>query len=212
MRTDGKRAAATDATRRAIITAARDLLAARQWQQFTIDAVAKRAGVTRVTVYNQVRSKRGLLEALLTDLTERARMDQLVNDTRYLNAAEACASIVLQTCRFWHAERDILRPLFGLAGVDHEVAAMLGQREQWRGEQLRHLLQRLGDEATQQTKLTPDDTLAATLALTSFPTYDSLGALADDPQRAAQLINHLVQSLTTRHGRQDSCVTGVSGG
>lgn len=197
MRIDGKRAAATDATRRAIITAARDLLAARRWQQFTVEAVAKRAGVTRVTVYNQARSKRGLLEAVLTDLTERARMDQLLNDTRHLSAAEACAAIVLRTCRFWHAERDILRPLFGLAGVDHEVAATLSQREQWREEQLRHLLQRLGNEATHQVKFISEDTLAATLALTSFPTYDSLGKLADDPERAAQLINHLVQSLTT---------------
>jgi len=42
MGTDGKRAAATEATRRAIITAARDLLAERRWPQFTIEAVAKR--------------------------------------------------------------------------------------------------------------------------------------------------------------------------
>ncbi len=197
MNTDGKRAAATEATRRAIITAARDLLAARRWQQFTVDAVAKRAGVTRVTVYNQARSKYGLLEAVLTDLTERARMDQLLNDTRHLSAAEACAAIIWRTCRFWHAERDILRPLFGLAGVDQEVAATLSQREQWREEQLRRLLQRLTDDTTQQARFTSGDTLAAALALTSFPTYDSLGAIADDPERAAQLINHLVRSLTT---------------
>jgi len=193
---DGKRAAATEATRRAIIAAARDLLAARRWQQFTIEAVAKRAGVTRVTVYNQARSKQGLLEAVLTDLTERARMDQLLNDTRHLTAAEACTAIVRRTCLFWHAERDILRPLFGLAGVDQEVAASLSQREQWREEQLRQLLQRLADETPPPAKFTARDTLAAALALTSFPTYDSLGETADDPERAAQLINHLVRSLT----------------
>jgi AcrR family transcriptional regulator len=179
------------------LTAARDLLAARRWQRFTVDAVAKRAGVTRVTVYNQARSKRGLLEAVLTDLTERARMDQLLNDTRHLSAAEACAAIVQRTCRFWHAERDILRPLYGLAGVDQEVAATLAQREQWREEQLRRLLQRLADETTQRATFTSGDTLAAAVALTSFPTYDSLGEIADDPERAAQLINHLVRSLTT---------------
>src|SRR3954464_3484236 len=154
MGSDGKRAAATEATRRAIIAAARDLLAERRWPQFTIEAVAKRAGVTRVTVYNQARSKHGLLEAVLTDLTERARMDQLLNDTRHLDAAEACAAIVRRTCRFWHAERDILRPLFGLAGVDQDVAATLSQREQWREEQLRHLLRRLADETTQQARFT----------------------------------------------------------
>lgn len=196
MGTDGKRAAATEATRRAIITAARDLLAERRWQQFTIEAVAKRAGVTRVTVYNQARSKHGLLEAVLTDLTGRARMDQLLNDTQHLTAAEACAAIVRRTCQFWHAERDILRPLFGLAGVDHEVAASLSQREQWREAQLRHLLHRQAGETTQPARFSSRDTLAAALALTSFPTYDSLGETADDPERAAQLINHLVRSLT----------------
>jgi AcrR family transcriptional regulator len=195
MATDGKRAAATEATRRAIITAARDLLAARRWPQFTVDAVAKRAGVTRVTVYNQARSKQGLLDAVLADLTERARMDQLLDDTRHLSAAEACAAIVRRTCRFWHAERDILRPLFGLAGVDQDVAAALSQREQWREEQLRRLLRRLADETAQPARFTSRETLAATLALTSFPSYDSLGAIADDPERAADLINHLVRSL-----------------
>ena len=188
----GARAAATEETRRGIVTAARDLLATRQWQHFTVEAVANRAGVTRVTVYNQVRSKRGLLEAVLTDLTERARMDQLLADTRHLTATEACAAIVLRTCRFWHAERDILRPVFGLAGVDKDVAGALAQRERWRRDQLRQLLESLGAAAT----FAPDDVLDTALAVTSFPTYDRLGALADDPERAARMISHLVRSLT----------------
>jgi AcrR family transcriptional regulator len=196
VRTEGKRAAATEATRRGIVTAARDLLATRQWQHFTVEAVANRAGVTRVTVYNQVRSKRGLLEAVLTDLTERARMDQLLSDTQHLAASDACAAIVRRTCRFWHTERDILRPVFGLAAVDQDVAAALSQREQWRQDQLQHLLERLAAEATPTTTFTRSDVLAAALAVTSFPTYDHLGPLADNPERAAHVINHLIRSLT----------------
>lgn len=196
MPAEGKRAAATEATRRGIVAAARELLAARRWQDFTVEAVANRAGVTRVTVYNQVRSKRGLLEAVLTDLTERARMDQLLGDTQHLAATDACAAIVRRTCRFWHTERDILRPVFGLAGVDHDVADALAQREQWRQDQLQHLLQRLAAETTPTATFTPADVLAAALAITSFPTYDRLGPLADDPDRAAHMINHLIRSLT----------------
>jgi AcrR family transcriptional regulator len=196
LRPQGKRAAATEATRRAIIAAARDLLATQQWEHFTVEAVANRAGVTRVTVYNQVRSKRGLLDAVLTDLTERARMDQLLDDTQHLTAADACAAIVRQTCRFWLSERDILRPVFGLAGVDQDVAAALAQREQWRQDQLQHLLQRLAAEATPTLTFAPSDVLATAVAVTSFATYDRLGALADDPERAARMINHLVRSLT----------------
>jgi AcrR family transcriptional regulator len=196
MRVRGKRATATEATRRAIIAAARDALAVRSWEQFTVEAVARRAGVSRVTVYNQVGSKRGLLEAVLTDLTEQARMDQLLSDTRHLTAAEACTEIVGRTCRFWHAERTVLRPVFGLAGIDQEVAAVLAQREEWRRDQLRHLLRRIAEETAAAPAFTPDDVLAAALAVTSFPAYDSLGELADDPERAARLINHLVRGLT----------------
>jgi AcrR family transcriptional regulator len=196
MQIQGKRATAAEATRRAIIAAAREALAMRSEKDFTVEAVANRAGVTRVTVYNQVGSKRGLLEAVLTDLTGRARMDQLLSDTQHLTAAEACTEIVRRTCHFWHTERRVLRPVFGLAGVDQEVAAVLAQRERWRQDQLRHLLQRIADETAQAPTFRPGDVEAAALAITSFPTYDCLGELADDPERAARLINHLVRSLT----------------
>src|SRR5690348_13131877 len=81
---EGRRAATTAATRRGIVDAAREILATQQWQHFTVEAVANRAGVTRMTVYNQVGSKRGLLNAVLTDLTQRAGMDQLLTETQHL--------------------------------------------------------------------------------------------------------------------------------
>ena len=190
-----RRAAATAATRRGIIDAARELLATRQWQHFTVEAVAGRAGVTRVTVYNQVGSKRGLLDAVLTDLTSRAGMDLLLTDTQHVGASEACAVIVRRTCRFWHAERHLLRPLFGLAAADRDVASILAQREQWRGDQMDRLVQRLLAEPAAPAFDRPD-VLAGVLAVTSFPAYDALGAVADDPDRAAPLLTHLVRSLT----------------
>ena len=190
---DGRRASTTAATRRGIIDAARELLSTKQWQDFTVEAVANRAGVTRVTVYNQVGSKRGLLDAVLTDLTERAGMDQLLTDTQHLSAEAAGAEIVRRTCLFWHAERPLLRPLFGLAAVDQEVAATLAQREEWRGNQMRRLVERL---ATTSSFSRPE-VEAGAIALTSFPAYDAWGAAADDPERLAVLISHLIGSLTT---------------
>ena len=201
MRTQGRRAASTAATRRTIIDAARGLLATEDWRRFTLEVVAEAAGVTRVTVYNQVHSKQGLLDAVLTDLTERAGMDQLLTDSRELSARAACAFVVERTCRFWHAERTVLRPLFGLASIDRHVAANLGQREHWRGDQIERLLDRLGEEEAPSFDLPRADVLAGTIAVTSFPTYDTLGALAENPVRAAELIHRLVVNLTvTRSG------------
>jgi AcrR family transcriptional regulator len=199
MRTDGRRAAATAATRRAIIDAGRHLLAAGNWRGFTLVAVAAAAGVTRVTVYNQVHSKSGLLDAVLTDLTERAGMDQLLTATKAMPAEEARAYIVERTCRFWHAERPVLRPLFGLSAVDRDIAANLAQRERWRADQLDRLLDRLADErsgAPPRDVMPRPHVLAGLVAVTSFPTYDALGSLADDPPAATAVITRLAVSLT----------------
>src|SRR5487761_287362 len=59
----GRRQAAIDGTRRAILAAARELVAAGE-AGVTPGAVAKRAGVSRLTVYNRFGSKAGLLREL----------------------------------------------------------------------------------------------------------------------------------------------------
>lgn len=196
MRANGRRAASAAATRQAVINAARELLAEGRWSGFTLEAVASRAGVTRVTVYNQVASKAGLLDAVLSDLVERAGMDRLLTDSREMTAEQARAFLVEQTCRFWHAERAVLRPLFGLAAIDKEIAENLAKREQWRTGQLGQLLDRLVAECGLAPRLPSDAVLAGLRAVTSFPAYDALGAVADDPAVAAALINRLIISLT----------------
>ena len=197
MPAQGRRAASTAATRQALIDAARDLLAEGRWSAFTLEAVAARAGVTRATVYNQVASKAGLLDAVLTALVERARMDRLLTDTQQMTARQARMFVVEQTCRFWHAERAVLRPLFGLAAIDQEIAANLAQREQWRTDQLDGLLTRLLATRNGPSPRPPRAALLAGLrAVTSFPTYDALGDVADDPAAATALIDRMVRGLT----------------
>lgn len=180
-----RRTESTAATRAAIVSAARDLLAGHEWRRFTLEAVAARAGVTRVTVYHQMANKYGLLDAVLTDLAARGGMDRLVTGSREMAAPDAFAYAVDQTCRFWHAERPVLRPLFGLAAMDPAINANLGKREGWRAGQFARL-----------TGRTPGDpALAGIVAVTSFPTYDALGSLADEPGRAADLVLRMARSL-----------------
>ena len=65
----GQRQVAADETRARVLAAARDQLAKET--SFSIDAVARRADVARMTVYYQFGSKRGLLEALFDLLAAR---------------------------------------------------------------------------------------------------------------------------------------------
>jgi AcrR family transcriptional regulator len=180
-----RRTESTAATRQSIVTAARDLLAERDWRHFTLDAVATRAGVTRVTVYNQMRDKYGLLDAVLTELVTAGGMDELVTATQGRPPAEALADVIGRTCRFWHAGRPVLRPLFALAAIDARIAADLGRREGWRAAQLARI-----------TGLTPGDpALAGIVTVTSFPAYDGLGTLAGEPERAATVIRTMAGAL-----------------
>src|SRR5262249_9711035 len=74
----GQRQDASEETRRRIVAAARDLLADESGPPgFTVETVARRAGVARMTVYYQFRSKRGVLEALFDDLANRGLMPHL---------------------------------------------------------------------------------------------------------------------------------------
>jgi AcrR family transcriptional regulator len=61
----GRREAAVDRTAAAILDAARTLVAAGPAAGVSVGAVARRAGVSRITVYNRFGSRAGLLRAIV---------------------------------------------------------------------------------------------------------------------------------------------------
>lgn len=63
----GRRQAAVDQTADSILTAARDLVA--EGEGVSVGAIARRAGVSRITIYNRFGSRSGLLEALVPHST-----------------------------------------------------------------------------------------------------------------------------------------------
>src|SRR5256885_10418272 len=68
----GRRQPAAQRTRARVLRAARELLTARAGAEpFSVDAVARRAGVARMTVYHRFGSRRGLLEGLFGSFAPR---------------------------------------------------------------------------------------------------------------------------------------------
>src|SRR2546430_7635973 len=68
----GRRKPAAQRTRARVLRAARELLTARAGAEpFSVEAVARRARVARMTVYHQVGSRPGLPEALFDSLAPR---------------------------------------------------------------------------------------------------------------------------------------------
>src|SRR5256886_11414892 len=75
----GQRQAASEQTRSRVLQAARKLLMeSTSFSGFSIEAVARRADVTRMTIYHQFGSKMGLLEALCDSLAVTGEMEQLM--------------------------------------------------------------------------------------------------------------------------------------
>jgi|HubBroStandDraft_6_1064221.scaffolds.fasta_scaffold767250_1 AcrR family transcriptional regulator len=168
----GQRQTASDATRARIVAAARDLLSAPdQPADFTVEAVARKAGLSRMTVYYQFGSRAALLEAILDDLAMRGGMHDLPAAMQQESPAEALAAVVAIFCRFWEAERLIVRRLRAMAVLDPELTGVF--RDERRRQLLEVIAQRSPEAAgwSASALRTKVDLLQM---LTSFASYDSV--------------------------------------
>src|SRR5881296_2997728 len=126
----GRRKPAADRTRARVLRAARELLAARAGAQpFSVDAVARRAGVARMTVYHQFGSRRGLLEALFDS---------------FAAGGELPGHLAAAFPRFWDAGRLWIRRVRALGVLDPELGDAVEARNARRREVVRVVVERLG--------------------------------------------------------------------
>src|SRR5262245_3901167 len=127
-----ERQRAVEAGRERILAAARDLLEDEQAEGFSIDAVARRAGVARMTIYNQFESKAGLLEALFDSLAVRGPLGQMVDIFQERDPLVALDAYVAMFGRFWTASRLAHGRLRAAALHDDELAAAIEARNERR--------------------------------------------------------------------------------
>lgn len=171
----GQRQAATEQTRARILAAARQLLAAESGLQgFSVDAVARQAGVARMTVYYQFRSRVGLLEALFDDLARRGGMERLAAAFANPDPLAALDAFVATFCRFWDSERTVMRRVRAAAVLDPELEASLRARDDRRRLGLRTLVDRLRQVRGAPATGRAEDAVDLLEALTSFETFDEL--------------------------------------
>src|SRR3989442_15716447 len=113
----GRRQAAVDRTRARILTAARALLVARGNTDFSIEAVARRARVTRATVYQRFGARPKLPEALFDDLALRGGVRGPGAALRRPGPREAPARFISPLRRFWTAHRGVPPRLLAPGGA-----------------------------------------------------------------------------------------------
>jgi len=126
--TSSVRTAAAAAKRdRVIEAAARSLREDASIATFSLDAVAKAAGVTRLTVYHQFGSRRGLLEAVFDEIARQGGLTAIADAMAMSDPHAALDRLVEIFCAFWNRDPAVGR-LHEAMATDPEFAqALIGR-------------------------------------------------------------------------------------
>jgi len=184
----GQRQVATDETRTRILAAARDQLA--EETSFSIDAVARRADVARMTVYYQFGSKRALLEALFDLLAARGGLHQLPSAFQQSDPRVALERLIEIFARFWSSDRLVLRRIRAMAVLDPELDQVLRERSEGLRDGLRVILSRLPAGRTEAA-----ETVDILFALISFENFDLLAGPDRTPEKVAPLVKRAAAAI-----------------
>lgn len=192
----GHRQTSAERTRAKLITATRGLLMRKSGRiDFSLDAVAKRAGVTRLTVYHQFGSKVGLLEAVYDDLARRGQIAEGLREAFQRGSGEECLDAAVEAfARFWNAERPALRRLRSMATLDPDFAGA-AQRDERRREAMGMIVRRLEAD---RGKPYPDATsiIVILTMLTSFETFDAIAGTEREVDSVIALLQKLVRAAS----------------
>ena len=197
------REASSRATRRRIVLGALDLIKAEGGlSDFTMELVAKRSGVSRMTVYYQFHARADLLDALFDELVERghlvAGIEGALEETDALMVVDR---LVDAFCTLWSAEPLAMRRLRSLAAVDPSLEADLRVRDDRRRLAVRMTVDRLAAAGVVETA-TAQESIEALNALLSFEVWDILGGrdgrVDEARSRVHALVNAAIGSATAR--------------
>jgi AcrR family transcriptional regulator len=188
-----ERQRAVDEGRDRILAAARDELQTGDIGSFSLEAVARRAGVTRMTVYNQFGSKGGLLEELFDQLVTRGAFSEMPAVFAQKDPAKAFDAIIAVFGRFYTENRPTMARMRAAAGSDADLDEAIRKRNDRRRRAVETLVQRLGKE---HRPTVPDAELVTTLdVLLSFNTFDALAGETRTPTEVVPVMRRLVRGV-----------------
>jgi AcrR family transcriptional regulator len=188
-----ERQRSVEAGRDRIISAARDLLVDDNAEGFSIDAVARRAGVARMTVYNQFESKAGLLEALFDSLAASGPFGQMADVFRQQDPLVALDEYVAIFGRFWTLHRGAHRRLRAAALHDEELAEAIEARNERRRKGIAELLRRLGDRA--RPIVPRAEVVNVVHVLLGFDTFNDIAGEARSPDEIIPTMRRLIRGV-----------------
>ena len=173
------RATAAAEKRSRVVDAASRLLRERSdVASFSLDAVAKAAGVTRLTVYNQFGSRRGLLEAVFDERARQGGLSRIAEAMAMSDPRAGLDRLVEIFCDFWGGDPAVGR-LHTATALDPEFAAAVAERNERRRKAIGVLVERLSHKRNLDAG-NLRDAVDLVCALTSHAMFDMLRAGRSD--------------------------------
>jgi AcrR family transcriptional regulator len=163
-------AAAAAKRERTVLTAERLLRASDSATAVSMEAVAAAAGVTRLTLYKQFGSRRGLLEAVFDYRAAEGGLAHIPEAMAIGDPHRALNRLVEIFCEFWEQEVAVGR-LQSSAASDPEFAEIIDARNERRRQAISVLLARPGGPEREDRRREATDLI---FTLTSYATYWSL--------------------------------------
>lgn len=171
----GKRAEAATATRERILEAGWAEIERAGYRPANVEAIAARAGVTRVTVYRHFASRGELLEAIAWDRIGRAQLDRLDAARAHTDVVEATRRFLHENCLLFGETGGILRAMIDVEREEPELAAVLGVTYRGRRlESIRQLAERIAASEQVAHGWTVTEICDALTILTCIESFEAL--------------------------------------
>ena len=154
--------------------------------RFSLATVAKAARVTRLTVYNQFGSRRGLLEAVFDNIARQGGLHEIADAMAMPDPLLALDRVIEIFSSFWARDAAIGR-LHEAMATDPEFADALLERNERRRKLARMLVGRLAAKTV--SRRAREDAVDMIFALTSYPMFAMLNR-----GRPTNEVRHLLQT------------------
>jgi AcrR family transcriptional regulator len=186
------RKAEAENTRFQLIAAARKILEERGGRTpLSMDAVAKKAGVARATVYLQFENRGSLLEAVFDTIANEGGLGVLPEAFTEPDPMEALKKFTSIFVRFWIAQRGVW-PRLSHEVADDEGAARLTARSERRRRGIAVIVGRLAQKLTLHRA---DDLIDALHGMTSYEFIGQLIATERSEAEVEALMLELVEAV-----------------
>src|SRR5258708_23232941 len=180
-------------TRDRVLTAARELLLLKDFSGFSMEAVARRADVSRLTLYYQFKSKAGLLEELYDHIGRRGKMEQLASVFRQSSDPLATLrNFIGVFTNFWASDRGAIRRLHGLATIDPDIGKGLQARNERRRQGVQTIVERYSRVYPALSSARKAIVIDTIQMLTSFETFDALAGSSRNMDDVVSIIQEHV--------------------